>query len=343
MKYIFRYFMALVLVLASCGSQDAPNGAEADTCGQDITVQGVHLEKVVFLTQWLPQAQFAGFYMAKEKGYFLQEGLDVEIRHVDANSSQTPVSMLCGDSVQIAEMQLLGAVKGYDAESPIVNVLQLSQNCGLRYVSHTPVAGLEATNGKTVARWKSGFDEIITVIEKENGLDVNWEDFLSSGTNLYLYDAVDATLCYSYNEFIELELAGGKISSKQILDLSQLGYNYPEDGLYVTRKYLSEHEETVGKFVRAVKRGWDYVRENRDEAVDCTLKVMNENGVLSNRAHQRMMLDEILRLQVNPRTGKPDYEAVSRGTFDEICGKLLRNNLMDRKVKYEDFVYETSK
>lgn len=343
MRNLFCFLVVTILLCASCGRQESPNLSENVAPDAAGLADDAGLEKIVFLAQWTPQSQFAGFYIAMKKGFFRQEGLDVEVRHFSAASSQTPLSMLRSDSVQIVEMQLLGALMDNNEDEPIVNVMQLSQNCGLRCVSHTPVASLADMNGKTIARWKSGFNEIITIIEKENNLDIKWVDFLSSGTNMYMYNAVDAMLSYSYNEFIELELASGKINSNQIVDMSRWGYNYPEDGLYVTEKYLSEHRETVARFVRAVRRGWDYVRENRDEALDCTLKVMNETGTQGNRAHQRMMLDEILRLQVNPKTGKADYRAVSREQFDEICAKLTRNNLMNRKVNYEDFVYETSK
>lgn len=297
-------------------------------------------KKITFVPQWTPQSQFAGYYMALEKGYYAEEGLDVEIRHRGVNSTVSSQEMLLDGRADIVGLQILQAMIARAHDIPIRNVFQLTQNNGLLCVSHTPVMSPLSLAGLKIGRWKSGFSEIGDIVQNSLDINVQWVPFINNGVNLYVYGAVDATLCYSYSEFIQLRLAVGDIPDDHILRFSEWGYNYPEDGLYVLDSYYAKHSEEVDAFVRASKKGWDYVREHQDEALKLCQRYIDEAHVTTNDAQQRLMLEEYLRLQVNQLTGEADYSPCTDDVFDFMVGKLLKAGLIDRQITFDELYHE---
>ncbi|MBQ0086059.1 MAG: ABC transporter substrate-binding protein [Bacteroidales bacterium] len=294
-------------------------------------------QKIVFTPQWTPQAQFSGYYVAYEKGFYSDEGLDVEIRHLSSNSTETTTSEMMKGNADIVGVQLLSAMTARSDGDKIVNVLQLTQKSGLCCVSHKPISSPEELDSLKVGRWRAGFADFCDVLETHIGIKINWIPILNT-VNLYVYNAVDATLAFSFSELIALELATGKIPDDHIIRFSNFGYEAPEDGLYVTEDYYNKNKELVDKFVRASKRGWDYTRDNRKEALDITWKYIREHNISTNREHQKRMLDEYLDLQVNPETGVADYAAVKPEVFVKMVEALRNTGHIVNNIEYEDLI-----
>lgn len=297
----------------------------------------VYSQTITFAPQWTPQAQFAGFYMALEKGYYENEGLDVTILHPGINSIATPARMLIDGVAQIAGQQLIQAIVERSDGMPLVNVMQLTQQSGLWCVSRNPISKPEDMDGMKIGRWKAGYSEFCDMLESYKGIRVNWVPFIN-GINLYVFGAVEATLCYSFSEFISIELAMGKIPEENILKFSDFGYECPEDGLYVTQEYYEANKETIEKFVRASKKGWNYVREHRKEAVELSMRYCRDNHIETNWAHQSMMLDGYLSLQCDRQTGMVDYSKVSEPVFENIVDALRNTGYITRKVQYNEII-----
>lgn len=294
-------------------------------------------QKMTFVAHWIPQAQFAGYYVALQKGFYAGEGLDVDINHVSSTSSKTSLDILTAGGADICSMQLIQALAARSGGVPIVNVLQTSQNSGLMCVSHEPLPRLADISGRRVGRWKSGFSEIADMFCNDYGVEVEWVPFINS-INLFVSGAVDATLCYSYSEYLQLVFATGGIPDGNAVRFSQLGYNYPEDALFVTEEFYKAHPTMLDKFLRASRKGWDYARENRDEALDIVVEVMKQNGIACNRTLQRMMLDEVLALQVNATSRKADWSRIDEDLFNSLNDSLIGLGLMDAPVNYKDFI-----
>ena len=292
---------------------------------------------ITFMPQWTPQAQFAGYYVALEKGYYSEAGVDVTLRHPSSSSKLSCMDYLAGGDVDIVTSMLATGISHRADGDKIINVLQTSQNTGLCCMAHTPISKLEDLNGMSIGRWKSGFGENATIAQKDLGLDIEWIPYLY-GTSLFISKAVDATLCYSFNELIQLYLSMGETPKENILFFKDCGYNYPEDGLYVTETFYNAHKEDVENFVEASKRGWDFCREHPEEALKVVKKFTNLHHIRTNDTHQRMMLKVILTLQENRKTGKADYAPVSRELFDELSRKGAENGLFSRVVKYEEII-----
>ena len=294
-------------------------------------------QKIVFTPQWTAQTQFSGYYVAYEKGFYSDEGLDVEIRHLSANSSETAIYELMKGNADIVGAQLLSSMISRSDGMRLVNVLQLTQKSGLCCVSHNPISSPEELNSLKVGRWRAGFADFCDLLENFSGIHINWIPFLNT-VNLYVYNAVDATLAFSYSELIALELAIGKIPDDHIIRFADFGYKFPEDGLYVTEEYYRKNKDLVDKFVQASKRGWDYTRTHREEALDITWEYIRKHNITTNRELQKRMLDEYLDLQVNPGTGITDYAPVRPEVFAKIVEALINVGLIVNNIKYEDMI-----
>ena len=297
----------------------------------------MNAQKMVFVPQWTPQAQFSGFYVAQEKGFYAEEGLDVEIRHIGTNSSENPMDLLLGGEAQIVGQQLIQSIIARADGRKILNVMSITQESGLCCVSRNPISNPEELDSLKVGRWKVGYADFCDMLETYSGITVNWVPFLN-GINLYIYGAVDATLCYTFSELISLDLAIGDIPDDHIIRFSEFGYDCPEDGLYVTEDYYSKNKESVDKFVRASRKGWEYAREHKEEALEISWKYVQEGNITTNREHQRRMLEEYLRLQKNKNTGFSDFAPVSEELFNNIVRALLETGYITNKVEYNELV-----
>ena len=292
--------------------------------------------KITFMPQWTPQSQFAGYYMALEKGYFKEEGLDVTISHVGINSSETVSDLLEKGKIQIAGMQLLQAMVERSKGQDIVNIMQVGQHSGLMCVSNFPVRDFSDLEGRKVGKWAAGYDEICDILTSRSGVTVNWVPFVGNGVSLFVYGAVDATMCYSYNEFIQLQHSKSSIPDANILRLSDLGYDFPDDGLYVRGRYYKAHKTEIEGFVRAARKGWEYVRAHRDEALELVKRYTDEAHIVTSTSLQRQMLDEILRLQEDD--GTASYRKVSRESFTGIASMLKGAGLTVGDPDYDEMM-----
>ena len=300
-----------------------------------LSVLHAELKDVVFAPQWIPQAQFAGYYVAKEKGFFEQEGLNVTFNHVGINSKETSLELMQEGKADIAGLQLMQAIAARSQGVPVVNVCQVTQMSGLWVVAHRPIREMKDLNHMHIARWQAGHAELFDVLSHEFNLDIEWVPF-SRSVNLFIYGAVDATLCYSYNEYLGLLLSMGRIPEENVLRCHDHCFRVPEDGLYVTEQYYKDNKETVDAFVRATKKGWDYAAEHQEEACAITHKYVEAGHVSSNPVMERMMLKECLRLQVNPDTGKRDYAQVTEKLFNKLVDAMYRAAVIMKKVNYRE-------
>lgn len=302
-----------------------------------ISVLSLYGQKVIFMPCWIEQAQWAGYYMALEHGFYKDEGLDVEIVHPALNTSYSAFEMLSTGKVNIVSGHLATALKLRSKGYPITNVLQTSQHSSVWCVTKYRVDSIQQLKNLTIARWKSEFGESFDLINSDYNLNINWVPFIRD-INLFLFGAVDGILCSSYNEYLSVVTSMGNINPKCIIESADYGYDFPEEGLYVTNYYLNRNRKTVEKFVRASIRGWEYARAHQGEAVSYVLNLMRENNIQCNEYTQREMLKTILALQKNKMTGNQDFAPISLDEFYKLSDGLKRVGKLPSQVKYSDFI-----
>lgn len=290
-------------------------------------------QKIVFMPHWLPQAQFAGYYAAFENGFYADEGLDVEIRHLSANTRKKNTSFLISGEIDVTSMMLINAMALTDSGMDLVNILQTSQNTGLCCVAKHPVQNIESLDGMKIGKWTTGYSEFAMIAADEKNISVEWISLLNN-INAFIAGAVDATMCYTFNEYVQLYLATGKDWSDHTINMADIGYNYPDDGLYVTAEFYDKNREAAEKFARASRKGWEWAAKHPEETVSICLDYMKRNNITSNRIHQRMMLDEMIRLLNNPKTGAADFARVEKEVFEEMAEKAVSAGILINKPDY---------
>lgn len=293
-------------------------------------------DKMTLMPAWLPQAQFAGYYVALEKGFYSDENIDLTIEHMGVNSSKPGIERIGNGEVDVIVSHPIQALMARDYGIKVRNVLQVTQSTGMMVVSHKSLDGPQSLNGQSIGRWKSGFSEICEICCLNNNLDVRWVPFLN-GINLFVSKAVDATVVMSYNEYYSLVEAMGSIDPDKVLRFADCGYDIPEDGLYVTEEYLATHRELVDRFCRATIKGWNYCVEHKEESIDIVMGFMEKAGVMTNRYHQSVMLDGMIELLKNRQTGLIDYSPIPQDKYDKLIEDLLKTNFIQEPVSYSDF------
>ena len=138
----------------------------------------------------------------------------------------------------------------------------------------------------------------------------------------------------SYNEFIQLKIAGQKIQKEQTLYFRDIGYNVAEDGVYTTAQFYNTHKEEVRKFAEATRKGWEWACNNPEETLDIVMMYCQANNVATNRVVQRWMLEECLNLLKDINTGKRTYKLDPKGL--DLANKLLiEGSVIKKPISYQ--------
>ena len=260
-------------------------------------------ERLVFTPQWTAQAQFAGYYVAQEMGFYKDAGIDVEIVHPTATLSA--MSRISRNQSQATTMQLCQAMEIVDNGTPLVNILQTSMNNAMVIASRRNLNPL-SQKGARVGIWSAGFGQLAICMSQKDSLDYEWVRF-ATNVNLFIKGAIDATLAMSYNEYYQIVQAGYRLDSTNVYRFRDHGYNVQEDGVYVTRAYYRKHKDQARKFADASRRGWEWAAEHPEETLDIVMKYVKENHIATNRILQRLMLEDVLSLQLDRESGEREF------------------------------------
>lgn len=288
------------------------------------------LHKIVFTPQWTSQCQFAGYYVALEKGYYADAGLDVEIKQ--PSTSKSAIEYLKRGESQVITMQLAQALYEYGKGTPLVNILQTSQQSSLLLVSRESVKGLKDLQGKRIGHWKTNFAVIAQAIDCIDSLHIEWIPFIQN-INLFISGAIDGTLATSYNEYYQLLFSGVDMSEEKIIRFSRIGYNIPEDGVYVTSDYYKGNKDMVVKFANASRKGWEWAALHPEEALDIAVRYIRMQETGTNRVLQKLLLEETLRLMHDPDDGQITFKLKSE-SVSEANRLLLKARMLDKQVDY---------
>ena len=150
-------------------------------------------DMIVFTPQWTAQAQFAGYYVAQELGFYEEEGLKVSITH--PNATQSAENRVRSNLSQVTTLQLAQAVQFAANGLPMVNILQTSMNNGMVVISRRGKNPMQQ-QGEKVGIWAGGFTQLLESVAQQAQLNFEWIR-AASMVNLYIAGAVDAIVAMS--------------------------------------------------------------------------------------------------------------------------------------------------
>ena len=305
-------FIAILLVSKSAAAQD---------------------DVIVFTPQWIAQAQFAGYYVAETKGFYREAGVKVRIEHPSA--TQPAVNRLLSGECQATTLQLCQALEIADSNKPLVNILQTSMNNAMVIVSARKKDPLKQKGAK-VGIWSVGFGQLAICMSTKDHLDYQWVRF-AQNVNLFVSGVLDATLAMSYNEYYQLVQAGIEMTDKKVYRFCDHGYNVQEDGVYMNRDYYEKHRDQACRFAQASRKGWEWAVAHPEEALDIVMRYVDKERVATNRVMQRLMLKEVLRLQVDRESKKREFRL--RPDMVQLASRLMKENgMLSREVTYDELI-----
>ena len=290
----------------------------------------VRAQQIVFTPQWTAQSQFAGYYVAQEMGFYKDAGVDVVIEHI--TSSELALSHLQSGKSNAITMMLFDAIYHIGQGVEMVNILQTAQRSGhVIVVRNDDINKIEDLRGKKVGTWKSNFNQLIQIMDLDKKLEIRWVPFIQS-INLYISGAIDATMAMSYNELYQIHSSG--FEDKKVFSMSDIGYDYPEEGVYISRDYYEKYPDKAKAFAEASRRGWEWAHEHPEEALDIVMKVIAKEQLPASRNHQKWMLDEVLKQQCAPGESKPTFnlDAKKVGELNEL---LIRHGRISKEISVD--------
>ena len=208
------------------------------------------LQNITFITQWVPQAQFAGYYLALETGLYRQYGLNVTL--ISGGPNRSAADFLQEKKADFASLWLVTALDLYNEGVPVVNLAQIVQR-GAEMLVARKESGIEKPgdmDGRKVGIWGPPSDIQPRLFFKKYGLKVK-PIRQSYSVNLFLRGGVPVASAMWYNEYHTILNAGIDPDELTTFFFSDYGLNFPEDGIYTLRQPLNDKPEICRAFIKA--------------------------------------------------------------------------------------------
>ncbi|SVC39197.1 uncharacterized protein METZ01_LOCUS292051 [marine metagenome] len=276
-------------------------------------------DKVTIQLKWVIQAQFAGYYVAQDKGYYQAAGLDVTIKPGGPDIA-TP-QVLAGGGADVIVDWMPSALATREKGVPLVNIAQVFKKSGLMLTCRKD-SGIKSPadfRGKTLGVWFYGNEYPFLSWMSKLGIPTtggsNGVTVLKQGWNVdpLLQKQAECISTMTYNEYWQVIDAGLSPSELIVYKYADLGVALLEDGLYVMENKLKNKAfvSKMGRFLKASLKGWKYAGDHPDEAADIVLE--NDDTGAQTEKHQRRMMREISKLLGNQPQGigylvPADYE-----------------------------------
>ena len=245
-------------------------------------------DKVTIQLKWVTQAQFAGYYVAKDKGFYDAEGLDVTIK--PGGPDIAPAQVLAGGGADVMVDWMPSALAAREKGLPLVNIAQPFKSSGMMLTCRKDM-GVNSTDdlkGKTLGVWFYGNEYPFLSWMSRLGLATDGSadgvTVLKQGWGVEPLTEGQAACVstMSYNEYWVVRDAGYSPEQLTVFKYQAEGASTLEDGLYVLEKNLgdSSFKDKMVRFVRASMKGWKYAEANPKEAASIILDNDGEKLVI---------------------------------------------------------------
>ncbi|MEM1431776.1 MAG: ABC transporter substrate-binding protein [Pseudomonadota bacterium] len=280
-------------------------------------------DEVRLQLQWVTQAQFAGYYVALDQGFYGEEDLDVTI--LPGGPDIAPPQVLAGGGADVMLNWMPSALAARERGLPVVNIAQPFKSSGLMLTcwKDTGITGPEDFKGRTIGVWFFGNEYPFLSWMSQEGISTDGgEDgvtVLKQGFNVdpLLQRQADCISTMTYNEYWQVIDAGVTPEELVTFKYEDMGVATLEDGMYVLEENLDDPAfvDKMERFVRASMRGWKWAEENPDDAALIVLD--NDMTGAQTEEHQKRMMGEIAKLTAGSNG------ALEPADFDRTVQTLL--------------------
>ena len=273
-------------------------------------------DQVTLQLKWVTQAQFGGYYVALDKGFYEEEGLEVTIK--PGGPDIAPEQVIAGGGADVIVTWMAAGLAARERGLPLVNIAQPFKHGGLELtcLKESGIASPADFKGHTLGVWFFGNEYPFYAWMAKLGLDTSGKEkgveVLKQAFNVdpLLQKQADCISVMTYNEYGQVLDAG--ITPDQLVTFNYLneGVGMLEDGLYVLEENLKDpaFEDKMVRFVRASMKGWKYAEEHPDEAAQMIID--NDETGAQTLEHQQYMAAEVAKLTAgsNGALDPADYE-----------------------------------
>ena len=290
-------------------------------------------DDVTLQLKWVTQAQFAGYYVDLDKGFYEEEDLNVTIK--PGGPDIAPTQVLAGGGADVTVEWMPAALAAREKGLPMVNIAQPFKSSGMMLTCRKD-AGVTSTDdfpGKTLGVWFFGnefpFLSWMSQLEIPTDGSDSGVEVLKQGFNVdpILQGQAACVSTMTYNEYWQIIDAGLTPEELQVFKYEDQGVATLEDGLYALEENLADpaFQDKMVRFVRASMKGWKYAEENPDEAAEIVLD--NDASGAQTEEHQKRMMGEVAKLTAgsNGALDPADYErtvaSLLSGGSDPVISK----------------------
>ena len=290
-------------------------------------------DKLTLQLKWVTQAQFAGYYVAQDQGFYDAEGLDITIK--PGGPDVAPAQVIAGGGADVVLDWMPSALATREKGVNLVNIAQPFKSSGMMLTCRkdTGIKSPADFKGKTLGVWFYGNEYPFLSWMSQLGLPTDGSaggvTVLKQGFNVdpILQKQADCVSTMTYNEYWQIIDAGLSADELVVFKYQDQGVATLEDGIYVMEDRLKDpaFEDQMVRFVRASMKGWKWAEENPDAAADIVLD--NDASGAQTEKHQRRMMGEIAKLTAgsNGTLDPADYErtvaTLMKGGSDPVITK----------------------
>ncbi len=306
--------------------------------------QALAADAVTLQLKWVTQSQFAGYYVARDKGFYEAENLDVEIK--PGGPDIAPEQVIAGGGADVIVDWMGGALAAREKGVPLVNIAQPFKKAGMELVcpKDGPVKTEADFKGKTLGVWFFGNEYPFYAWMAKLGLPTDGSadgvEVLKQGFNVdpLVQKQAACISTMTYNEYGQVLDAGFSPDDLIVFNYRDEGVGMLEDGIYVLEDKLKDpaFADKMVRFVRATMKGWEYARANPDEAAQIIID--NDETGAQTLEHQRYMIGEINKL-TEGSTGALD-EADYTQTVQTLLSAVSPDNPAITKEPTGAFTHE---
>lgn len=290
-------------------------------------------DKLTLQLKWVTQAQFAGYFVAADQGFYAEEGLDVTIK--PGGPDVSPVQVIAGGGADVVVDWMPSALASREKGVPLVNIAQPFKSSGMMLTCRKD-SGIKSSadfRGKTLGVWFYGNEYPFLSWMSQLGIPTDGSsggvNVLKQGFNVdpILQKQAECVSTMTYNEYWQVIDAGLTADELVVFKYQDQGVATLEDGLYVLEDRLKDvaFQDQMVRFVRASMKGWKWAENNPDAAADIVLE--NDATGAQTEKHQRRMMREIAKLTAgsNGALNEADYErtvaTLMKGGSDPVISK----------------------
>lgn len=295
--------------------------------------QPAELTPVKFRLDWVPGAQHSPFYLAKEKGYYADEGIDLEI--IVGSGSSDSVKQLGSDAVEVALVDALVLVQSIEQDVPVQSVAAYYQRSPITLMSpeSDPVDDPQDLLGDVTLGSKTGSATYQGLIAFLASNDIRQEDInlaeIGFGVQPLLVGQVDAMMGFTMNEPIEAEDNGMPIHELLIADYGVNAYGLT---IAANNTFAEEQSDVLGAFLRASLLGMQDAANEPQAAIDAVDNAVDEVNV----ERELQVLDKTVPFWSSDATEDNGYGWQTTDQWQGTVDTALTLELIQNAIQPED-------